>query len=74
MKVLMATAAVLLLAGGVASADEAKQPTVLSDAQLDNLRAGRLGGISSVSSGFTISPSSHYSLVWNGKTWTVVWN
>jgi hypothetical protein len=83
MKILMATAAVLMFAGtapawagdgGSSLVDAAGQPVALSDAQLDALRAGRLNGISSVSPGVTISPSSHYSLVWNGKTWTVVWN
>ena len=80
-KILIVIVSVLAF-GGVALADEANVPDVavmngvapLSDTELDTLRGARLGGIAGHVTGYTISPSSHYSLVFDGKTWKVVWN
>ena len=69
--VLMAAAAVLMLGGAApAFADEAKQPIVLSDAQLDETRGGAFGD-----NVYTprIIDLGRYSVVFDGTTWKIVW-
>ena len=65
--VLMAAAAVFMLVGTAFA-----EPVVLSDAQLDEMRAGRLLGSFDHNIGRVINLGS-YSLVFDGTGWKVVW-
>ena len=77
MKKLLSLAAGIALVSfaGIANAADgqkaADQPTTLTVAQMDEVTAGRLGGTRSTSA--RVVNLGAYSLVFDGRTWSVVW-
>ena len=75
-KLLSLAASVALVSfAGVANAAEdqkaADQPTTLTVAQMEEGTAGRLGGTASTTRSLSLGA---YSLVFDGRTWSVVWD
>ncbi len=75
-KFLSLVAAVALVGfAGVANAEDTQpldQPTELTVAQMDTVTAGRLGGTRTRST--RVINLGAYSLVFDGSTWSIVWD
>ena len=74
---LAAGIALVSFAGAANAADDQKaekatdQPITLTAAQMDEVTAGRLGGTASTTRSLSLGA---YSLVFDGRTWSVVWD
>ena len=71
---LAASVALVSFAGVANAADDQKvadKPMTLTVAQMDEVTAGRLGGTASTTRSISLGA---YSLVFDGRTWSVVWD